>query len=149
MALQPCIAWRGAPGRAANVSFMSRQRWLVSFRLTVCAGWCEMAEFSDKPWGSISEADYRDADAFCAACLIDLNPPGKDKTKANCKLPVKEPGGAYNRNAIHAAAAALAGARGGVQAPPEEKRRAARALIRLYRQMNEEPPESLKQIAGA
>jgi len=104
--------------------------------------------FSDKPWGSISESDYRDADQFCAACLIDLNPPGKDKVKANCKLPVREPGGAYNRNAIHAAAAALAGARGGVQAPPDEKRKAARALLRLYRQMDETPPESLKQIAG-
>jgi hypothetical protein len=104
--------------------------------------------FSDRPWGSISESDYTDADQFCAACLIDLNPPGKEKVKANCKLPVKEPGGAYNRNAIHAAAAALAGARGGVQAPPEAKRKAARALIRLYRQMDEEPPESLRRIAG-
>ena len=107
-----------------------------------------MAEFSDKPWGQFAESDYKDAESFCAACLIDLNPPGEDKKKALCKLPVKEPGGSYNRNGIHAAAAALAGARGGVQAPPEAKRKAARALIRLYRQMNEEPPESLKQIAG-
>ena len=107
-----------------------------------------MAEFSNRPWGSISESDYRDADQFCAACLIDLNPPGKDKVKNLCKLPVKEPSGAYNRNGIHAAAAALAGARGGVQAPQEAKRKAARALIRLYRQMDEEPPESLRRIAG-
>lgn len=105
--------------------------------------------FSDRPWGQISESDYEDADAFCAACLIDLNPPGKEKTKALCKLPVKEPGGAYNRNAIHAAAAALAGARGGVKAPPEAKAKAARALVRLYREMDEEPPESLKRMAGA
>jgi len=104
--------------------------------------------FSDKPWGSISESDYRDADAFCSACLIDLNDPGAQKVKAKCKLPVKEPGGAYNRNAIHAAAAALAGARGGVDAPPEEKRRAARRLIRLYGEMDEEPPESLRRLAG-
>jgi len=72
--------------------------------------------FSDKPWGAISDSDYRDASHFCSACLIDLNEPGQEKTKANCKLPIKEPGGVYNRNAIHAAAAALAGARGGVQA---------------------------------
>jgi len=103
--------------------------------------------FSDKPWGSISESDYKDADAFCAACLIDLNKPGQEKTKANCKLPIKEPNGTYNRNAIHAAAAALAGARGGVQAPPEEKRKAARKLIRLYQEMKEEPPESLRRLA--
>lgn len=108
-----------------------------------------MPTFSDKPWGQFSESDYRDAGQFCDACLINLNDGPRDKwTKANCKLPVKEPGGAYNRNGIHAAAAALAGARGGVQAPPEAKRRAARALIRLYRQMDEEPPESLRRIAG-
>lgn len=108
-----------------------------------------MAEFSDKPWGGISESDYRDAGQFCDACLINLNDGPRDQwTKANCKLPVREPGGAYNRNGIHAAAAALAGARGGVQAPPEAKRKAARALIRLYRQMDEEPPESLRRIAG-
>lgn len=104
--------------------------------------------FSDKPWGSVSESDYKTAEQFCSACLIDLNPPGKEKIKGKCKLPVKEPGGTYNRNAIHAAAAVLAGARGGVQAPPEAKRAAARKLIRLYREMEEEPPESLRRMAG-
>jgi hypothetical protein len=108
-----------------------------------------MAAISTKPWGSISESDYPDADAFCAACLIDLNPPGDAKTKDRCKLPVREPGGAVNRTAVHAAAAALAGARGGVDAPPAAKRQAARALIRLYRQMDEEPPERIRRLAGA
>lgn len=102
---------------------------------------------SDRPWGSISESDYQDADQFCAACLIDLNPPGKEKTKALCKLPVREPDGTINRNAVHAAAAALAGARGGVQAPPDQKRKAARTLMRLYRLLDEEPPESLRRLA--
>ena len=104
--------------------------------------------FSNKPWGAISEADYPDAEQFCSACLIDLNPEGRPKTKAACKLPVREPGGAYNRNAIHAAAAALAGARGGVDAPPEAKRRAARRLVRLYREMGEEPPEAIRRMAA-
>lgn len=103
--------------------------------------------FSNKPWGQFSESDYKDAEAFCAACLIDLNPPGEKKKKSLCKLPVKEPNGTYNRNAIHAAAAALAGARGGVKAPPEARRKAARKLLRLYREMEEEPRESLKRIA--
>lgn len=107
-----------------------------------------MAEFSDKPWSQFSESDYPDADSFCAASLIDLNPPGEGKVKALCKLPVREPGGSYNRNAIFAAAAALAGARGGVKAPPEAKRKAARALLRLYKQMEAEPPESLRRLAG-
>jgi len=104
--------------------------------------------FSGKLWGSISQSDYKDAEAFCAACLIDLNEPGTQKIKGKCKLPVKEPGGQYNANAIHAAAAVLAGARGGVDAPPEEKRAAARQLIRLYGEMNETPPDSLRRLAG-
>jgi len=104
---------------------------------------------SNRPWSEITEADYKDAAAFCKACLIDLNEPGEEKVKAKCKLPVYEPGGALNRSAVHAAAAALAGARGGVQAPLEEKRKAARKLIALYRDLKEEPPESLKKLAGA
>ncbi|MCL6611185.1 MAG: hypothetical protein K6T66_06570 [Peptococcaceae bacterium] len=104
---------------------------------------------SDKPWGSISESDYKDAEAFCKACLIDMNEPGKPKVKGRCKLPVREPGGALNRNAVHTAAAALAGARGGVDAPLAEKRKAARKLLALYQELKEEPPESIKRLAGA
>ena len=107
-----------------------------------------MPSFSSKPWGQFSESDYSTPEAFCSAALIDTNPSGSPKSKANCKLPVKEPGGAYNRNGIHAAAAALAGARGGVSAPADQKRRAARALVRLYGQMNEQPPDSLKRLAS-
>ncbi len=103
--------------------------------------------FSEKPWGSISESDYPDAGAFCAACLIDLNEPGQEKIKSKCKLPVRQPDGQYNRNAIHAAAAVLAGARGGVDAPPEAKRKAARKLVRLYAEMDEEPPEAVRRLA--
>jgi hypothetical protein len=76
-----------------------------------------------------------------------LNEAGEEKVKDKCKLPVKEPGGTYNRNGIHAAAGALAGARGGVQAPAAEKKKAARKLVRLYREMDEEPPESLRRLA--
>ena len=104
---------------------------------------------SSRPWGSIKESDYPDAKSFCRACLIDLNPPGKEKTKSLCKLPIKEPNGTLNRNAVHAAAAALAGARGGVQAPSDKKKEAARRLIRIYLvDLKETPPESLYRIAG-
>lgn len=102
---------------------------------------------SNRPWGDVSEADYASASAFCKAALIDLNPPGDEKTKALCKLPIFEPGGALNRNAVHAAAGVLAGARGGVQAPPEKRRAAARALIGRYRELDEEPPPSLVSLA--
>ncbi len=103
---------------------------------------------SNKPWSQISASDYADTDAYCKACLIDLNPPGQDKVQANCKLPVYEPEGALNRNAVHAAAGALAGARGGVQAPPDARRKAARALVRLYRELEEEPSEAVRRLAG-
>lgn len=109
-----------------------------------------MAEVSDKRWSSISESDYEDASDYCAACLIDLNPRGEEKRKEKCKLPVKEPkktGGRLNRNAVHAAANVLAGARGGIDAPPDEKRRAARKLVRLYKELDEDPPEAVTKLA--
>ena len=81
------------------------------------------------------------------SCLIDLNQAGEDKTQVNCKLPVKFPNGDVSRNAVHAAAAALAGGRGGVQAPPDQKKKAAKALIRLYSELKEDPPDSLKKLA--
>ncbi len=103
---------------------------------------------SNRPWGQFSEADYDTPASFCGASLIDMNPSGEEKTKAMCKLPVREPNGDLNRNGVHAAAAALAGGRGGVQAPPEMKRRAARKLIRLYSELDEDPPESIRRLAG-
>ncbi len=99
---------------------------------------------SNKPWSQFSESDYT-IEQWRRACLIDMG--GDRENKSNFKLPVREPDGAVNRNGVHAAAAALAGARGGVQAPPEQKRKAARALIRLYGELEEEPPESLRRAA--
>jgi len=104
-------------------------------------------DVSNKPWGDVSAADYEDADTFCSACLIDANPDGQDKTKSNCKLPVYDPGGALNRNAVHAAASALAGGRGGVQATPAQKKAAAKKLVKLYGVLNEDAPPSIKQMA--
>ncbi len=101
---------------------------------------------STKPWSRFKESDYT-LEQWHRACLIHLHK-GKPTAKAQCKLPVREPDGTLNRNGIIAAAAALAGARGGVKAPREQKRKAARALIRLYRQaLKMEPPESIKRIA--
>lgn len=104
---------------------------------------------SERPWSNYTEADYPTAAAFCAASLIDLNPSGEDKSKANCKLPVKEPNGALNRQAVHAAAAVLAGGRGGVNAPAAAKADAARKLLGYYGQLKEEPPDSLVNAAGS
>jgi hypothetical protein len=99
---------------------------------------------SDKPWGNISDSDYKDAATFCKYCLIDMNEPGKDKVKNMCKLPVYEPDGTLNRNGVHAAAARI----NQVDAPLSEKRKAAKKLVRLYAELKEEPPESIKRLAG-
>ncbi len=104
-----------------------------------------MAKVSTKPWGRFKESDYT-REQWHRACLIHLHQ-GKPTAKAQCKLPVREPDGTLNRNGVIAAAAALAGARGGVKAPREQKRKAARALMRLYRQLKMQPPESLRRMA--
>lgn len=104
--------------------------------------------FTDEPWETPEHE--LDAEDFCKVCLIDLNEPGAEKVKDKCKLPVRRtPGGPYNRNALRAAAAALAGARGGVKGvPPEVKRKAARACVRLMREAGINVGESLLRIAG-
>lgn len=100
---------------------------------------------SEKPWSQFSESDYT-LEQWYEACLI--KPPKSEYTaKVQAKLPVREPNGTLNRNGVQAAAAALAGARGGIKATPEEKRKAARQLLRLYRELEEEPPESIKRLA--
>lgn len=81
------------------------------------------------------------------SCLI--GPLGDPENKSSYKLPVKEPNGDINRNAVHSAASVLAGGRGGVDAPADEIRSAAQRLVNIYRNdLDEEPPESLTSIAG-
>lgn len=94
-----------------------------------------------------SASRWPDTPSYCDACLIDDNPSGQDKTQANCKLPVYEPNGDINSNAVHAAAAALAGGRGGVKSSPASKKAAARKLVKLYGQLQEDVPDSIKNMA--
>lgn len=103
---------------------------------------------TDKAWDG-SASKFKDTPSFCDACLINTNTGDRaDWTQDNCKLPVKEPDGTVNTNALSAAAAALAGARGGIKASPSDKKSAARKLIGLYRDAKMDPPDSLKQLAG-
>lgn len=102
---------------------------------------------SEKPWAQFTAASYATPNAYCAASLIDLNT--GTRTKALCKLTVKEPGGAISRAGVHAAASVLAGGRGGVNAPQEAKVAAAKRLVSIYRNdLKEDPPESLLRLAG-
>ncbi len=98
------------------------------------------------PWDG-SASRYDTTDNYCKASLIDENPSGQDKVQALCKLPICEPNGDINSNAVHAAVAALAGGRGGVKAKPESKKAAAKKLLSIYRDMKENPPPSLTNIA--
>ena len=101
----------------------------------------------NKAWDG-SASRWPDTPSFCDSCLINANTGDrKDWVQSACKLPVKEPGGDINSNAVHAAAAALAGGRGGVNASPSDKKKAARALMRYYGQMKEDCPPSLKNMA--
>ena len=103
--------------------------------------------FTNKPWDAAAVKRNLEAGDYCQCCLIDFNE--GEKVQAKCKLPVRHtPGGPYNLNAMSAAASALAGGRGGVNAPVDKKKAAARKLIGLYREAKREPPPSLKRVAG-
>lgn len=104
---------------------------------------------SNKPWSHFKPADFGEPARFCFYSLINDNvvPKGQWVMSA-CKLPVYEPNGDLNRGAVHAAAAALAGARGGVHASPQAKRAAAKKLIPLYHQLKEPVPDSIRRMAG-
>jgi hypothetical protein len=102
-----------------------------------------LAHISEQAWSDYTKADYT-IEQWHAACLVHIHD-GTPTSKSQCKLPVKTPNGALNRNGVHAAAAALAGARGGLKGvSAEQKTKAANALRRYYSQLDEEPPESLK-----
>lgn len=105
----------------------------------------KLINISEKPWSDYTEADYT-LQQWHKACLIHQHQ-GSPTSKDQCKLPVKTPNGTLNRNGVHAAAAALAGARGGVKASDSEKTAAAKALIRYYGQLDETPPDSLTNMA--
>jgi len=101
---------------------------------------------TDEAWES--PESQLSAEEFCQVTLIDENPKGQAKAKERCYLPVRaRPGAAVNRNAVHAAAGGHGISRvQGVSA--EARRKAARRLVRLYREMGEVAPEHVYRLAG-
>lgn len=97
---------------------------------------------SMKPWSDFPASAYTPAE-WRAACLIDKGT-GDPDSKDRYSLPVREPSGALNTNGMHAAAARI----GMVACPPEKKATAARALVRLYSQCNQECPDEVKTMAN-
>ena len=105
---------------------------------------------STTPWSNFDASDYKTASAYADACLINLNTgPRGEWTKDKLFLPVREPNGSVNVHGMAAAAAVLAGARGGVDVPLAAKQAAARKLIALYRGASMNAPQSLKDLAGS
>jgi HK97 family phage prohead protease len=87
-----------------------------------------------------TDEQYRAATLFCR--------PGDGPVKQRCSLPVLEPDGTLNVNALGAAAAALAGGRSPLaDVTRADKAAAARKLIRYYNQAGKEPPAGLRAIA--
>jgi HK97 family phage prohead protease len=104
----------------------------------------QMRAVTSKPWSGsparFSDEQYAKSALFCR--------PGDGPPKERCSLPVLEPNGDLNANALGAAAAALAGARGGVaNTTAGQKASAARKLLRLYGQAGMTAPDSLKTLA--
>lgn len=108
-----------------------------------------MTAISERAWDG-SASRYATAAEYAAASLINTNiGPARNWVKSKIHLPYKEPNGAINRHGVYAAAAALVGGRGGVAVSGALKRVAARKLLAVYRELGEDPPESLRRLAGS
>lgn len=106
-----------------------------------------------------SATNYADTDAYCAACLIDVNAAaGRDtKAQAYCMLPVRGPGDSADTFVQQAVFAAAAGRGIGRISKPADVpsgawdaavQAAARKLLDAYRQMERDAPLSLYKYAG-
>lgn len=105
------------------------------------------ARVSDRPWSDFDASDYS-PEQWRRATLLDRGPDaGDEDTKSRYALPVREPSGVLNRNGVHAAAGGHGiGALKGIS--DQQRRTAARKLVSLYRQIGDEPPESLLDLSG-
>lgn len=94
----------------------------------------------NRPWnGAASRFEDEEYQRSCLVCR-----PGDETVKERCSLPVLEPNGDLNVNGMHAAASRL----NQTGLPMELKARAARKLVRYYRQAGEDPPPALLALAS-
>lgn len=107
-------------------------------------------------WRLLKQGLKEDAEGIAAAIRevyavvkADVN---KELTLEDCWGPhheIRDDGSiVLNRAGLITAAAALAGARAEPNLTPEQKRKAARHLLRHYRELELEPPESLTEAVG-
>jgi hypothetical protein len=99
---------------------------------------------------AISESDWDgaasrfDDDQWKASTVVDRGE-SFDTAKERYAVPIKEPNGDLSRAGVHAAASRI----DQTDAPPEAIAAAKRKLVAAYRQLEEEPPESLTASARA
>ncbi len=97
------------------------------------------------PWDG-SASRYTD-EQYQRATLIDRG--GDGSVKERCSIPVLEPDGTLNVNALGPAAGALEGARTALAGVSQSmKEAAARKLLRYYVAAQKTPPDSLRKLAG-
>jgi hypothetical protein len=106
---------------------------------TIAASLVEFRSISEKPWdGSASRFDN---DQWCQSTIISLE--SGCTSKSEHKLPILEPDGSLSRAGVHAAAGRI----GQTDAPPAALAKAKAALRTAYRELGEDPPDSLKAEA--
>lgn len=148
------VAWLGW-GSDAGINWAKREsEKMKKFRINdevvtvedLVKAWLGGKErFTSVPWSN-PESDLSPED-FAKVSLIDLNPPGQEKVKANIKLPVRsKPGGAINTNALRNAASRIFQMKG---VPDGTVRQAARKLVSLMEQAGiEVGSEDLQELVG-
>jgi peptidoglycan hydrolase-like protein with peptidoglycan-binding domain len=100
-----------------------------------------MAGTTNKSWDG-SAGRFTDQQ-YARSCLIKRS--GTGSIKERCSLPVREPDGTLNLNALPAAAGRLGGTQG---LSDSERRAAARKLMGLYSANKMDPPAKLLKAAG-
>lgn len=90
---------------------------------------------SERPFSDFTRASYSPGQ-WRRACLVD--------TPANAEIPIREPDGTPNRDAILSAPTDLAN----LSIPAPKKEGAARKLVRLHHEIGEDPPANLLDLAG-
>jgi len=105
---------------------------------------------TEKSWDG-SAGRFSDEE-WARSCILDMgdcSAAAKQATaKERYKLPILEPNGDLNANALGSAAGALNGARTPLQACPAAKKSAAKKLVRAYAAAKLDAPEDIEALAG-
>ena len=95
---------------------------------------------TERPWDGTASR-FTDAQ-YERSCVYDLG--GDGPVKDRYSLPIREPSGALNRNAVHAAVGRL----GSIEGSDESLSAAKAALRSAYKQLGEDEPSSLQSLTN-